>query len=196
VVSDENQDVARVAQGDRAAYARLVNLHLRSIEAYALRTCGNRATAEDVVQEVMLRLWLRADQFQPERARLTTWLHQMAHNLCIDHLRRNSRFVDLQAADHGQDVTETLSTQVSYEGSLVSEAVEVGLLDERADTVQVALSKLPERQRNALVLTYYQGLSNAEVAEVMQAGVRAIESLLVRARAALKRQLELTDDDQ
>ncbi len=53
-----------------------------------------------------------------------------------------------------------------------------------------ALSQLPERQRNALVLTYYQGLSNAEVAQVMQMGVRAVESLLVRARAALKKQLE------
>jgi len=185
--------MVRVAQGDRAAYARLVNIHLRPIEAYALRMCGNRATAEDVVQEVMLRLWLRAGQFQPERARLTTWLHHLAHNLCVDHLRRNRRFVELQAAVHRQEVTETLSTQVSYEGSLISEVVEAGVLDERADRVQTALSNLPERQRNALVLTYYQGLSNAEVAQVMEAGVRAIESLLVRARAALKQQLEQTD---
>lgn len=188
--SDEAQEVARVARGDRAAYARLVNLHLQPIEAYAFRICANRATAEDVVQEVMLRLWLRAAHFQPERARLTTWLHQMAHNLCIDHLRRNSRLTELPFGNDPPDTHEVTSGQSAYLHSPAAEAVEVGVVDEHADAVQQALAQLPERQRNALVLTYYQGLSNAEVAQVMQTGVRAVESLLVRARAALKKQLE------
>ena len=173
MIDAEANEVARVAQGDRAAYARLVSQHLRPIEAYAMRIVGNVATAQDVVQEVMLRLWLRAGEFQPERARLTTWLHQMAHNLCIDQLRREGRLIGLQdddvlpVADH---------------------------IDDSADDVQRALTQLPERQCHALVLTYYQGLTNAEVAEVMDLGVRAVESLLVRSRASLKQLLEQADD--
>lgn len=187
---DEVSEVARVARGDRAAYERLVNLHLRPVEAYAFRICGNRATAEDVVQEVMLRLWSRADQFKPERARLTTWLHQLAHNLCVDHLRRNSRLIQLQMSNDGQDIpSQGLNDQISGCDPSTA-ATQAGVLDDDADAVQKALSQLPERQRNALVLTYYQELSNAEVAQVMQMGVRAVESLLVRARAALKKQLE------
>ena len=190
MVSDEAREVARVARGDRAAYARLVKLHLQPLEAYAFRICGNRATAEDVVQEVMLRLWLRADQFKPERARLTTWLHQLAHNLCVDQLRRSSRLTQLPLANEGKDIP-SIGSHHQINGDDTSTAVtRFGMLDDDADAVQKALSQLPERQRNALVLTYYQGLSNAEVAQVMQVGVRAVESLLVRARAALKKQLE------
>ena len=194
MISDEAREVARVAQGDRAAYARLVNLHLRPVEAYAFRICGNRATAEDVVQEVMLRLWSRADQFKPERARLTTWLHQLAHNLCIDQLRRSNRLTQLQLGNDAQDMHLSGPDHQIDEGDTSAQVTEVGVLDDDADTVQKALSQLPERQRNALVLTYYQELSNAEVAEVMQMGVRAVESLLVRARAALKKQLEQAYD--
>lgn len=194
MISDEAREVARVAQGDRAAYARLVNLHLRPVEAYAFRICGNRATAEDVVQEVMLRLWSRADQFKPERARLTTWLHQLAHNLCIDQLRRSNRLTQLQLGNDAQDMHLLGPDHQIDEGDTSAQVTEVGVLDDDADTVQKALSQLPERQRNALVLTYYQELSNAEVAEVMQMGVRAVESLLVRARAALKKQLEQAYD--
>ena len=173
MIDDEANEVARVAQGDRAAYARLVSQHLRPIEAYAMRIAGNAATAQDVVQEVMLRLWLRAGEFQPERARLTTWLHQMAHHLCIDKLRRAGRLTRLE-----DDDVSPLADHV----------------DDSADDVQRALAQLPERQRQALVLTYYQGLTNAEVAEVMGLGVRAVESLLVRARASLKQLLEQADD--
>jgi len=173
VIDAEANEVARVAQGDRAAYARLVSQHLRPIETYAIRIAGNAATAQDVAQEVMLRLWLRAGEFQPERARLTTWLHQMAHNLCIDQLRREGRLTGLEDDD--------VSPVADH-------------IDDSADDVQRALAQLPERQRHALVLTYYQGLTNAEVADVMDLGVRAVESLLVRARASLKQLLEQADD--
>jgi len=176
VAGDEAAEVERVAFGDRAAYARLVTIHMGPIEAYALRMSGNAATAQDVVQEVMLRLWLKAEAFDSGKARLTTWLHQMAHNLCLDQLRREKQLTTL--LDGRNDIEERL---------LHSD------MDDDSDQVLKALSKLPERQRNALVLTYYQGLSNAEVAEVMDLGARAVESLLVRARASLRKYLEVSD---
>lgn len=156
--------------GDRRAYAELLERHLAAIEAFAMRMLDSRAEAEDITQEVMLRLWLRAGDFDATRARLTTWLHQIAHNLCIDRLRKQARFTELDSASEptasGPD-TDDSRTQVSR-----------------------ALAALPERQRTALVLTYYQSLSNREVADIMGVSVRAMESLLVRARAALRTALE------
>ena len=89
----------RVAKGDRGAYAALVADHLRPISAYAQRMTGSVANAEDIAQEVFLRLWLKAGEFDATRARLTTWLHQMAHNLAIDLHRKKQREVSLEVMD-------------------------------------------------------------------------------------------------
>lgn len=166
----------RVSHGDRAAFARLVDVHGRSIEAYAIRLLGNPSAAQDIAQEVMLRLWLKAGEYDPARARLTTWLHQMAHNLCVDQIRAGRRLT-------------TLADDASPELHATTEACLESVSGSATDLTGL-LAELPERQRNALVLTYYQELSNKEVADIMGLGVRAVESLLVRARASLRQLLE------
>ncbi|MCH1493248.1 MAG: sigma-70 family RNA polymerase sigma factor [Luminiphilus sp.] len=173
-MEDEAEVMRRVAGGDGAAYALLVAHHLSPIAAYTQRMTGNEALAEDIAQEVFLRLWLKAADFDPARARLTTWLHRMAHNLAIDHLRKRQREAPMGEIDAG----------------------EVACHDATDDAAPVlnALMQLPERQRSALTLTYYQDLSNREVADIMGLGTRAVESLLVRARSAMKRILEMTHD--
>ena len=160
----------RVAGGDREAYASLVAHHLSPITAYSQRMTGNPASAEDITQEVFLRLWLKAADFDASKARLTTWLHRMAHNLAIDHLRKRQREAPLEGVEDFESAAD----------------------DETHDPARVlqALMQLPERQRSALTLTYYQDLSNREVADIMGLGTRAVESLLVRARSALKKILE------
>ena len=80
--------VARVCQGDRRAYADLVARHLPAVEVYARRILGDEYLAQDVAQDVMLVLLQRSDRFKPEKSRLTTWLHRIAHNRCIDLLRK------------------------------------------------------------------------------------------------------------
>ena len=160
----------RVAGGDREAYACLVAHHLSPITAYSQRMTGNPASAEDITQEVFLRLWLKAAEFDASKARLTTWLHRMAHNLAIDHLRKRQREAPLEGVE-------------DFESAADEET------DDPARVLQ-ALMQLPERQRSALTLTYYQDLSNREVADIMGLGTRAVESLLVRARSALKKILE------
>jgi len=160
----------RVAGGDREAYASLVAQHLSPITAYSQRMTGNPASAEDITQEVFLRLWLKAAEFDASKARLTTWLHRMAHNLAIDHLRKRQREAPLEGVE-------------DFESAADEET------DDPARVLQ-ALMQLPERQRSALTLTYYQDLSNREVADIMGLGTRAVESLLVRARSALKKILE------
>lgn len=168
----EAECVARVAAGDREAFGQLVAAHLPGIVLYAQRMTGNPAPAEDITQEVFLRLWLRAAEFDASKARLTTWLHRMAHNLAIDHLRKAQRDAPWDDEEDRRAATDSPEEQSGKD-------------------VRDALLKLPERQRSALALTYYQDLSNREVAEVMGLGTRAVESLLVRARGALKQHLEI-----
>jgi RNA polymerase sigma-70 factor (ECF subfamily) len=163
----------QVASGDQSVYATLVTDHLGPISAYAQRMTGNVSNAEDITQEVFLRLWLKASEFDATRARLTTWLHQMAHNLAIDQHRKRHREVSLEVIDVPDPAVTSGSSEEPY-------------------PVAQALLQLPERQRSALALTYYQDLSNREVADIMGLSTRAVESLLVRARSAMKVRLEIT----
>ena len=169
-MTDEAELMAAVSAGDAQAFEVLVRRHLPAIEVYALRFVGDRSSAQDITQEVMLKLWQRAGDYDATKARVTTWLHRLAHNVAIDQLRRSAKYVD-----------DTNLPEVEAEPDLIDES----------GALQTALAQLPLNQRNALVLTYYQDLSNKEVAEIMDLGVRALESLLVRARATLKKQVEV-----
>lgn len=167
---DEVGLIELVAGGDVRAYRQLVDRHLRGIHAFAHRMLGSRAEAEEVSQETFLRLWEHAGRYVPS-AKPSTWIYRIAHNLCVDRLRRRR---------------ETTSNVLPDE--LPASERPSGLFLERqvADAVQRALSELPARQRAAMGLVHYQGLSNAEAAEVLGVGVRALESLLARARRQLK----------
>lgn len=197
---EEAQLVALVTQGDSRAFAELVQHHLPAIETYARRILVDESLAQDIAQDTLLVLWQRSAEFQPEKARLTTWLHRVAHNRCIDFLRRQKR--ETPIASHEivarQEGTANTVCQVSGEvseiaslplqASAISEASSAS--DARISSLDAALRQLPESQRTALVLTYYQNLSNREVATVINASTRAVESLLCRARSNLKKQLE------
>ena len=167
---DEARLVALVRKGDQRAYSDLVVRHLPAIEVYAKRIVNDDTLAQDVAQDVMVVLWQRSSDFNPNKARLTTWLHRIAHNRCIDVLRKRQREVNWDPSESEHPLTESDTP--------------------REQPIDVALKQLPESQRTALVLTYYQNLSNRQVAEIMNSSVRAVESLLVRARGNLKKQLE------
>lgn len=174
MLTDE-QIMAAIAAGDRRIYADTVRQHSRAIAFYAWRMLGSQAEAEDVVQETFLRLWTQAARWQPDRAGISTWLHRVAHNLCIDHMRKDRSAVtdelDEDLEDHKTDPDEDLD------------------MDMRQRRLQQAIAALPERQRSALILVHYQGLSNQAVAGVMDLSVDALESLLARARRTLKASL-------
>jgi len=172
-----------VAKGDRAAFARLATQFAPRIEAYTTRILGGSMAAQDTTQEVMVRLWLRAADYDPSRARLTTWLHQIAHNLCVDYLRSRGSITTGEVTGVESRTLECPSPSVDTPQGRHSG-------DDLAAAVASGLAGLPERQRSALVLTYYQDLSNREVAEIMAINLRALESLLVRARKALRQDLE------
>ncbi len=171
----DEQLMVRVGAGDGAACRVLVDRHLAPLVAFARRILGNQADAEDVVQEVFLRVWTKAAGWQPGGARLTTWLHTVALNLCRDRLRRRP-MLPLEEIPDAPD---------PHPGAAVHL-----LRREVAQRVDSALAGLPERQRAAIVLCHHQGLGNIEAAAVMGVGVEALESLLARGRRALRQKLK------
>jgi len=165
--------MARVARGDEPAFRVLAGRHLPAMLALARRILGNAADAEDVVQEAMLRVWTHAPRWQPLAA-FRTWLTRITVNLCLDRKRR-APWVALEAA-----------------GEIVDPAPGAGELaehDERERQVAAAIAGLPARQRAAIALTYGDGMSNAQVAEILGTSVSAVETLLVRGKQNLRRAL-------
>lgn len=163
--------VRRVGVGDKRAAAELVRRHLPRMVGLARRMLGNHAEAEDVAQEVFLRVWKHAGAWRPGQAKFETWMHRVAMNLCLDRLRRSGR-------QGGEVSPETPDKRASATRALDDR--------QRRERVRDALQKLPERQRAALVLCYYQERSNIEAAEILGVSVDALESLLSRARRTLK----------
>jgi RNA polymerase sigma-70 factor (ECF subfamily) len=166
--------VQRVGKGDREAFRRLVDRHLRAIVAFSDRALADHARAEDVAQEVFLRLWSHAPRWEAGGARLTTWLHRVALNLCLDH-RARRRETPLDGIAEPPD----------------PQPLPLGMLQRRdiGRHVSAALDQLPEQQRIAITLCHYQGLRNREAAEVMGVSIEAVESLLARGRRTLRARL-------
>lgn len=164
----------RVGQGDPAAIQAMVARKLPRMLALAQRMLGDPVEAEDVAQEAMMRAWRQAPRWTPGKAKFDTWLHRVALNLCYDRLRRRRELP-----------TDTLPERPDE-----SAAPDRGLL--AADVgvrVDAALARLPERQREAIVLCHYQELTNIEAAALMAVSVDALESLLARGRRALRQAL-------
>jgi len=168
--------LARYAAGAQDAARLLAGRHAGRLLAHATRMLGGDvAEAEDAVQEAFLRLWRAAPGWRADGgARVGTWLFKVTGNLCIDRLRRRRTPV-ASLSDEG--VAEPASQAPGAAAALMQA--------QRADALQRALNRLPERQRQAVVLRHLDGLSNPEIAAVMDTGVEAVESLLARARRAL-----------
>jgi RNA polymerase sigma-70 factor, ECF subfamily len=177
---DEADLVGKSVAGDQSAYQLLLDQHLPSVSNYVMRMMANRAEADDIIQETFIRLWTHGHKFDPEKARLTTWLHNIAHNLCIDHIRKFKRMADEPPTDEMLD----------YGGP------EEEMIDQKlSSSVQEAMMSLPERQRSAIIMCHYQGLSNKDAAIILDTTVDALESLMARGRRKLK-QLLVTDGYQ
>ena len=164
----------RVASGDAQALELVSERHTPMLFAVAWRMLGDPAEAEDVVQEAITRVWVKAGSWTPVGGGLGGWLRRVATNLCIDRQRKRSFVADSEIPERADEAP----------GADV-------LIDEqrRRNAVAAAMQALPDRQRAAIILTYYEGVTNAEAAATLGIGVKALESLLVRARQGLGRSL-------
>lgn len=163
--------VRRIGGGDAQAIDQFVRLKLPRMTALAHRLLGDAHEAEDVVQDLFVRVWRQAKSWTPGVARFDTWMHRVALNLCADRLRR----VRPEPLPPGWDAPGPAPNA----DARIEEA-------DRARLVDRALRDLPDRQREAIVLVHYQGLGGAEAAGAMEISVEALESLLARARRTLR----------
>ena len=162
------------ANGDRHAALALTRRVTPRVLAYAARLLsGDRAEAEDVAQETMLRLWRVAPEWRQGETKVTTWAYRVATNLCIDRQRSRKR----KAQTALDDAPDLAASGRSADGTLIQA--------DRMAALGHALDQLPDRQRQAVVLRHIEGLTNPEIAEVMQIGVEAVESLTARGKRAL-----------
>ncbi|BEU99206.1 RNA polymerase sigma factor [Novosphingobium olei] len=175
---DDTALMTRVADGDAAAFALIVDRHASTLYRVAIRMLGDPQESEDVVQEAFARVWQQARRWQPSGAGLVGWLHRVTMNLCFDRKRRFRVVLT-------PELPEQVDTSPLADEAMVAQQA-------RSEVAQI-LAGLPERYRAALVLCYYEGMSNALAAEVLELNIKAMESLLFRARRHMRDLLEKRD---
>ena len=171
VASEEAALVTAAAGGDAKAFRALMDRHLGGVLAVARRMLRDDAEAEDVAQEAMLRLWRSADGLDVGATGVRPWLRRVVSNLCVDRLRSGKR---LTVVEELPEQAEPATQQADLEAQQASRRIDA------------ALKALPDRQRTALTLFHYEGLSQIEVGTMMGISDEAVESLLARARRSLK----------
>lgn len=172
-VKDDEGLVALICEGDHRAFATLVERHTRMFFAAAYRVCGDAIQSEDIVQDAFLKFWTKPQAFDASKgAKFTTWFYRVVTNVAIDAMRKKKPM----ASD--DVINFTADTAMLADDAMV--------VSEEQAALEAAIQELPERQKLALNLCVYEGLSNKEAAEVLSVGVKALESLLMRAKKALK----------
>ncbi len=171
---DEAILLERVAARDGAAFRVLVERHLPALVSTARRILSDEAEAEDVAQEAFVRLWQGAEKLEIGNGSARPWLRRVVSNLSIDRIRARRR----------TEVTDEVPDQPVAATQFKDLAT-----DELAARVDKVIQALPERQRQALVLFHYEGMSQNEISDVLQISEEAVESLLSRARRGLRTML-------
>lgn len=161
----------RIARGEPEAVRQMVSSSMPRIWALAVRVLGDATAAEDVAQETVIRAVRKAPDWTGGTARLDTWLHTVALNLCRDRLKRRREIVT-------EKIPESADPSISAEAAMIEA--------ERSRDVAAAIKALPERQREAIILVHYQELSGVAAAAALGISVEALESLLARGRRSLK----------
>jgi RNA polymerase sigma-70 factor (ECF subfamily) len=173
--ADDAQLLACIKKGEHGAFAILVRRYSLRYYRIAYRFMVNRAEAEDVVQDAFLKLWENPESWNPAKnSAFTTWFYRVVVNLCLD---RNKRKKPLPMIDEMQFADES----ITQEENMIERQNEM--------LIEKYIAALPERQRVALNLCFYEGVSNQEAAEIMGLRLKALQSLLMRAKLTLKEKL-------
>ena len=171
----DNALLVAYANGTPQAAQILTERLMPKIFAQAFHRLRNKADAEDIAQEALLRLWRIAPDWQQGNTKVSTWLYQVVSNLCIDRIRRKQpENLDAipEPADARPNATDVIQDQ------------------SRASALYHALAKLPDRQREAVAMRHLDGLSNPEIADNLQLSTEAVESLIARGKRKLSEILQ------
>ena len=182
---DSDESLMRlIRQGSHQAFAILVRRHTDRFFAGAYRMCGNTQEAEDMVQDAFLKIWQNPDIWKDDRgAKFTTWFYRILVNANIDRLRKSQKIIS----------DDTILPFIADAGPTPESQTAAG---EEQKNIEAALATLPERQKTALTLCFYEGLSNAEAAESMGVKIKALESLLMRAKTGLREYLKQNNNPE
>jgi len=173
--------LALYANGDRDAARLLMHRLTPRIFRQAYRMLRDKAEAEDVTQEAMLKLWKIAPDWRQDEAKVTTWLYRIVANLCTDRLRKRRPNDSLDQVAEPEDGSDSADEKMQKKS--------------RSDALNNALDQLPERQKQAVVLRHLDELSNPEIATIMDVGVGAVENLIARGKRALASVLAKRKDE-
>jgi len=163
----------RIAEGDHSAFAALVRRHTKKFYSIAYRTLVNKEDVDDIVQEVFLTLWNKPEAWKREqRTKFTTWFYKVIVNKCKD-ANKKKKPLPMSETFEIEDTCKTVDI-------LLEE-------DQRQSLVNKSIAALPEQQRIALTLCFYEGISNQEAADIMGLKLKALQSLLMRTKSSLKK---------
>ena len=180
-MSLSDRDLLRAhVDGDPDAFGELFARHRERLWAVALRTTGNREDAADALQDAMVSAFRRAAGFRGDAA-VTTWLHRVVVNACLDRLRAEK----VRAADALPDDVETQLRRGALQAASSPDPEDSAVASERRRAVLRALATLPGEQRAALVLVDMEGYGVAEAAEILDCAVGTVKSRCARGRARL-----------
>ncbi len=178
---DDDILMTRIAHRDSSALECLYDRYARIVYATALRMLGNTELAEDIVQETFWRVWRRSTSFTIGRGQVAGWIFGIAHNLCIDELRRQRARPVVVKSDHED---QAMLEQPDPQGDVASTAVE----RERRRIILQALAQIPPEQREVLELAYFGGLSQSEIAQRLNSPIGTVKT---RTRLALQKMRDL-----
>ena len=169
--------MSQVCHGNHDAFAELVGRHTQRFFTLAFRTLQNRGDAEDVVQAAFIKLWQKPQAWQCEKSRFTTWFYRVVLNACYDHQRKHRRMVQMD-----EPLVEAYQVPTQSEQTLLEQRQQDNWQQQCLET---AIAKLPAAQRDALNLVIYSAVPQKQAAQIMGVSLKALESLLMRAKRAL-----------
>ena len=175
--------IALILEGNHDAFAEVVNRHTDRFFALAFRTLQNRGDAEDVVQSAFIKLWQKPQSWDSSKSQFTTWFYRVVVNSCHDHRRKHKRILDVDDQIIELSIEPVDSEQITLE--------EQQQENWQRKCLEVAISKLPASQKDALNLVVYSELPQKQAAEIMNISLKALESLLVRAKRSMAKTVNI-----
>lgn len=173
--SDEDL-ILKVQKGNNSAFGQLVKRHSTRYYNLAYRYLINREEAEDIVQTAFLKLWEKPHQWSPKKgAQFTTWFYRIIVNLCLDRIKKHKNL----SIPENFDIKDDSNNQ---EDDLV--------IQQQKKALALQIGKLPKRQKTAMILCFYEDMSHAQAAQVMKVNIKALQSLLMRAKTTLKLEMK------
>ena len=178
----EKELITRAKKGDQDAFGQLVLAHQNKVFTLCVHMMGSREEAEDMAQEAFLKAWRSLDSFHGESS-FATWMHRLTTNLCLDHLRKQTRRQNVSVAVSLDDEEATLPEPVDHSGDPHEELERA----ERQRALTKGLQELPEHYRRPLVMREVSGMSYQEIADALKLDLGTVKSRIARAREALRK---------